>query len=312
MQTSKKVPTLYHALIPILVLITLLSINVVVLGNDAISGANQIALLLASGIAGIIAFRCGFTWEEIEGSIIKSISSAMGAMLILLAIGSLSGTWLLSGIVPSMIYYGLKILNPTIFLFAACVVCCIVSLATGSSWSTVATVGIALLGIGKAMDIHEGVIAGAIISGGYFGDKMSPLSDTTNLAPAMAGTDLFTHIKYMMYTTIPTLIITLIIFFVWGFTLDTTDTGTDSSAVLTAIESRFNLSPFLFIVPLLVIVMIVKKVPALPALLVGALLGGIAAIIFQPGLIQTVSNIEGNFLKASFIAVMNAMTTLQL
>lgn len=157
MQTSKKVPTLYHALIPILVLITLLSINVVVLGNDAISGANQIALLLASGIAGIIAFRCGFTWEEIEGSIIKSISSAMGAMLILLAIGSLSGTWLLSGIVPSMIYYGLKILNPTIFLFAACVVCCIVSLATGSSWSTVATVGIALLGIGKAMDIHEGV-----------------------------------------------------------------------------------------------------------------------------------------------------------
>ena len=233
----------------------------------------------------------------------------MGAMLILLAIGSLSGTWLLSGIVPSMIYYGLKILNPTIFLFAACVVCCIVSLATGSSWSTVATVGIALLGIGKAMDIHEGVIAGAIISGGYFGDKMSPLSDTTNLAPAMAGTDLFTHIKYMMYTTIPTLIITLIIFFVWGFTLDTTDTGTDSSAVLTAIESRFNLSPFLFIVPLLVIVMIVKKVPALPALLVGALLGGIAAIIFQPGLIQTVSNIEGNFLKASFIAVMNAMTT---
>lgn len=309
MQTSKKVPTLYHALIPILVLITLLSINVVVLGNDAISGANQIALLLASGIAGIIAFRCGFTWEEIEGSIIKSISSAMGAMLILLAIGSLSGTWLLSGIVPSMIYYGLKILNPTIFLFAACVVCCIVSLATGSSWSTVATVGIALLGIGKAMDIHEGVIAGAIISGAYFGDKMSPLSDTTNLAPAMAGTDLFTHIKYMMYTTIPTLIITLIIFFVWGFTLNTTDTGTDSSAVLTAIESRFNLSPFLFIVPLLVIVMIVKKVPALPALLVGALLGGIAAIIFQPGLIQTVSNIEGNFLKASFIAVMNAMTT---
>ena len=309
MQTSKKVPTLYHALIPILVLITLLSINVVVLGNDAISGANQIALLLASGIAGIIAFRCGFTWEEIEGSIIKSISSAMGAMLILLAIGSLSGTWLLSGIVPSMIYYGLKILNPTIFLFAACVVCCIVSLATGSSWSTVATVGIALLGIGKAMDIHEGVIAGAIISGGYFGDKMSPLSDTTNLAPAMAGTDLFTHIKYMMYTTIPTLIITLIIFFVWGFTLDTTDTGTDSSAVLTAIESRFNLSPFLFIVPLLVIVMIVKKVPVFPALLVGALLGGIAAIIFQPGLIQTVSNIEGNFLKASFIAVMNAMTT---
>lgn len=233
----------------------------------------------------------------------------MAAMLILLTIGSLAGTWLLSGIVPSMIYYGLKILNPTIFLFAACIVCSIVSLATGSSWSTVATVGIALLGIGKAMDIHEGVIAGAIISGAYFGDKMSPLSDTTNLAPAMAGTDLFTHIRYMMYTTFPTLAITLIIFFIWGFTLDTSGAATDSSAVLKAIESRFNLSPFLFIVPVLVIVMIVKKVPALPALLVGALLGGIAAIIFQPDLVVEISKVDGNFMKASFIAVMNAMTT---
>ncbi|HRG09583.1 MAG TPA: Na+/H+ antiporter NhaC, partial [Cyclobacteriaceae bacterium] len=304
-----KKPSLLQALIPIAVLIALLTLNVIVLGNDAIAGANQIALLLASGVAGIIAFRCGFTWEEIEGSIVKSISSAMGAMLILLAIGSLAGTWLLSGIVPSMIYYGLKILNPTIFLLAACVVCAIVSVATGSSWSTVATVGIALLGIGKAMDIHEGVIAGAIISGAYFGDKMSPLSDTTNLAPAMAGTDLFTHIRYMMYTTFPTLAITLIIFFVWGFTLDTSGAATDSSAVLTAIESRFNLSPFLFIVPVLVIVMIVKKVPALPALLVGALLGGIAAIIFQPDLIVEISKVDENFAKAAFIAVMNSMTT---
>lgn len=304
-----KKPSFLQALIPIAVLIALLTLNVIVLGNDAIAGANQIALLLASGVAGIIAFRCGFTWEEIEGSIVKSISSAMGAMLILLAIGSLAGTWLLSGIVPSMIYYGLKILNPTIFLLAACVVCAIVSVATGSSWSTVATVGIALLGIGKAMDIHEGVIAGAIISGAYFGDKMSPLSDTTNLAPAMAGTDLFTHIRYMMYTTFPTLAITLIIFFVWGFTLDTSGAATDSSAVLTAIESRFNLSPFLFIVPVLVIVMIVKKVPALPALLVGALLGGIAAIIFQPDLIVEISKVDENFAKAAFIAVMNSMTT---
>ena len=230
-------------------------------------------------------------------------------MLILLTIGSLSGTWLLSGIVPSMIYYGLKILNPTIFLFAACVVCAIVSLATGSSWSTVATVGIALLGIGKAMDIHEGVIAGAIISGAYFGDKMSPLSDTTNLAPAMAGTDLFTHIRYMVLTTTPTLIITLLIFFVWGFTLDTSTASTDSSAVLLALEDKFNLNPLLFIVPVLVIIMIVKKVPALPALLVGALLGGIAAVIFQPQIIEQVTQIEGNYLKASFVAVMNAMTT---
>lgn len=309
MQVTKKQPTLLHAFIPILILILLLTINVVVLGSDAISGANQIALLLASGIAGIISYRLGYTWHEIEGSIVKSISSAMAAMLILLTIGSLSGTWLLSGIVPSMIYYGLKILNPTIFLFAACVVCCIVSIATGSSWSTVATVGIALLGIGKALDIHEGVIAGAIISGSYFGDKMSPLSDTTNLAPAMAGTDLFTHIRYMALTTTPSLIITLVIFFVWGFTLDTSSASADSSAVLKALEDKFNLSPLLFIVPVLVIVMIVKKVPALPALLVGALLGGIAAIIFQPQIIEQVTQIEGNYLKASFVAVMNAMTT---
>jgi len=309
MELSKKQPTLLLALIPIAILISLLTINVIVLGPDAISGANQIALLLAAGVAGIISFRLGYTWHEIEGSIVRSISSAMAAMLILLAIGSLSGTWLLSGIVPSMIYYGLKILNPTIFLFAACVVSGIVSLATGSSWSTVATVGIALLGIGKAMDIPEGVIAGAIISGAYFGDKMSPLSDTTNLAPAMAGTDLFTHIKYMVYTTVPTLVITLIIFFVWGFVLDTAEVAADSSAVLLALEDKFNLNPLLFIVPVLVIVMIVKKVPALPALLVGALLGGMAAIIFQPQIIEQISNIEGNYVKASFVAVMNAMTT---
>ncbi len=208
MTIEKRQASILLALIPIFFLILLLTINVMVLGSDAISGANQIALLLASGLAGIISFRLGNTWQEIEHSMVKSISSAMAAMLILLAIGSLSGTWLLSGIVPSMIYYGLKILNPTIFLLAACIVCAIVSIATGSSWSTVATVGIALLGIGKALNIHEGVIAGAIISGAYFGDKMSPLSDTTNLAPAMAGTDLFTHIRYMMYTTLPTLMIT--------------------------------------------------------------------------------------------------------
>lgn len=309
MTPTQKPPTLWHALIPILALIILLTINVVVFGSDAIGGANQIALLLAAGVAGIIAFSLGYTWKQIEASIVRSISSAMAAMLILLAIGSLSGTWLLSGIVPAMIYYGLKILNPTFFLFAACVVCCIVSLATGSSWSTIATVGVALLGIGKALDIHEGVIAGAIISGAYFGDKMSPLSDTTNLAPAMAGTDLFTHIRYMMFTTIPTLAITLIIFFIWGFTFNNTSAQTDSNAVLLAIEKSFNLNPLLFLVPVMVILMIVKQVPALPALLIGALLGGLFAIIFQPQVIETIAGIKQNYLKASFMAVMKAMTT---
>ena len=309
MTLAKKKPSLLQALTPIAFLIAFLTINVMVFGSDAITGANQIALLLAAAVAGLISFSLGYTWDEIEKSIVKSISSAMAAMLILLAIGSLSGTWLLSGIVPAMIYYGLKILNPTIFLFAACVVCAIVSVATGSSWSTVATVGIALLGIGKALEIHEGIIAGAIISGAYFGDKMSPLSDTTNLAPAMAGTDLFTHIRYMVLTTAPTLTITLLIFFIWGFTLDTPAVATDNNSVLTAIENSFNLNPLLFVVPVLVIFMIVKKVPALPALLVGALLGGLFAVIFQPQVIEKISGLEGNYLKASFLAVMKAMTS---
>ena len=304
--TEIKRPSLVQAFIPIAALIALLTINVFIFGTAATDGPNQIALLMAASVAGIISWRLGNSWEKIESSIVKSISSAMAAMLILLVIGSLSGTWLLSGIVPAMIYYGLKILNPTIFLFAACVVCCIVSLATGSSWSTVATVGIALLGIGKTLGIHEGVIAGSIISGAYFGDKMSPLSDTTNLAPAMAGSDLFTHIRYMMLTTVPTLIITLLIFFVWGFTIDASG-STDTNQVLAAIDQAFNLNPLLFIVPALVLFMIVKKVPAIPALLVGSILGGVFAIIFQPQIIAQISGITNDPVKSSFVAVMKAL-----
>lgn len=306
---QRKQPTLLLSFIPILVLTALLAINVIIYGADATAGPNQIALLLGAAVAALVAFRLGYTWDEIEHSIVKSISSAMGAILILLVIGSLSGTWLLSGIVPAMIYYGLKILNPTIFLFAACVVCCIVSVATGSSWGTVATVGIALLGIGQALGINVGLVGGAIISGAYFGDKISPLSDTTNLAPAMAGTDLFTHIRYMMITTIPSIVITLLIFLVWGFTLDTTVSAAGDEVVLQSIENAFNLNPLLFIVPALVIFLIVKKVPATPALLVGTLLGGVFAIIFQPHVITQVSGIQDDFLKASFLAVMNAMST---
>ncbi len=304
--TKPSRPTLLHAFIPIVTLIILLAINVIVFGSGATDGPNQIALVLAASVAGIVSWRLGHSWEEIEISIVKSISSAMGAMLILLVIGSLSGAWLLSGIVPAMIYYGLKIMNPTFFLFAACIVCCIVSLATGSSWSTIATVGIALLGIGKTLGIHEGVIAGALISGAYFGDKMSPLSDTTNLAPAMAGTDLFTHIRYMVITTVPTLTITLIIFFVWGFTLDTAGV-VNTDAVLTSIDNAFNLNPILFLVPALVLFMIVRKVPAIPALLVGSILGGIFAIIFQPQIIAQVSGITDDPVKSSFVAVMKSL-----
>ncbi|MEJ2004244.1 MAG: Na+/H+ antiporter NhaC family protein, partial [Cyclobacteriaceae bacterium] len=216
MEFAHKKPTLFYSLIPIFFLIIILFTNVQYFGEDASYGPNQMGLIFAATLAGVMSLRLGYTFDELLSGIVKSISSAMGAILILLMIGSLAGTWMLSGVVPAMIYYGLDVLNPTIFLVAATVVSSIVSIATGSSWSTTATVGIALMGIGQAMGIGSGLVAGAVISGAYFGDKMSPLSDTTNLAPAMAGTDLFTHIRYMARTTVPSISIALGIFLIWG------------------------------------------------------------------------------------------------
>jgi NhaC family Na+:H+ antiporter len=305
--SSIRRPSILEALIPIIILVMLLSANVSIWGDDTLAGSNQIALLLAGAVAAGVAFRLGMSWDDMLKVVVNNIASTMGAILILLLIGSLAGTWLLSGIVPAMIYYGLKILNPTVFLAAACIVSAIVSLATGSSWSTIATVGIALLGIGTALGIGEGLVAGAIISGAYFGDKMSPLSDTTNLAPAMAGTDLITHIKYMALTTVPSISITLIIFIVLGFTNVENNSGADVTAILTALDSAFYISPVLFIVPALVIFMIVKKIPALPALLAGALLGGVFAIIFQPEVVNSVSGVKDDFIKSSYMAVMQSM-----
>jgi NhaC family Na+:H+ antiporter len=231
----------------------------------------------------------------------------MPSILILLLIGSLAGTWMISGVVPVMIYYGLDIISPKLFLFTAVVVSAIVSVATGSSWSTIATIGVALLGIGKAIGLSEAVVAGAIISGAYFGDKMSPLSDTTNLAPAMAGTDLFTHIRYMVYTTVPSLIITLIIFIFIGFNSDFSTAMANVGTVKTAIEGTFNTSPLLFLVPVILLTIIILKVPPLPALLAGTLMGGIFAIIFQPAIIKDVAGIAENYTKASYISVMQSM-----
>jgi Na+:H+ antiporter, NhaC family len=307
MINNSKTPSLLEAFLPIVFLVSLLGINVLLYGGDSSYGANQIALLMSAAVATIIALRLGFKWETLQDGIVNSISSSMSAILILLMIGALAGTWLLSGIVPAMIYYGLKILNPAIFLFATCLVCCIVSLATGSSWSTVATVGIALLGIGKALGFNEAMVAGAIISGAYFGDKMSPLSDTTNLAPAVAGTDLFTHIRYMMFTTIPSITITILIFLAIGFFRDNDASLEHVQPVLSAIESKFNIGWWLFIVPALVIVLIVKKMPALPALFIGTLLGALMAVIAQPQIVNQVSGINGNYLKSAYVGVHNAM-----
>ena len=310
MQNKPRKPTLFQALIPVIFLTALISINVFVFGDDSLSGSNQIVLILSASVAAIVAVSLGHKWLDLRAGIVKSIGSAMTAILILLMIGSLAGTWLLGGIVPAMIYYGLQILNPTIFLFAACIVSAIVSLATGSSWSTVATLGIALLGIGRALGLPEGMIGGAIISGAYFGDKMSPLSDTTNLAPAMAGTDLFTHIKYMAWTTIPSISISLIIFLFLGFHKGRTSELTDIEPVLNALSSTFTINPMLFLVPALVIFLIIRKVPALPALFAGTIAGAVAALIFQPQIIEQVSGIRGSaFHLASYIAIMKSMYT---
>ncbi len=306
MSYKYKKPTLLQAFIPILFLIVALFYNVLVFGDGALDGSNQIILILSGGVAALVAFQLGMKWEDIEKGIVKTISSAMASIIILLLIGSLAGTWLLSGVVPAMIYYGLQILNPTIFLFAACIVCSIVSIATGSSWTTAATVGIALMGIGKALGIHDGMIAGAVLSGAYFGDKMSPLSDTTNLAPAMAGTDLFTHIRYMAITTIPSISIALVLFLVLGFTNGGSGEVTETGAILTAIKGQFNINGWLFLVPITVVFLIVKKVPAIPAILIGALLGGVFALIFQPEVVKSVASIEGNSFKMMFVGVMKS------
>ena len=308
MNSIPKVPKVLDALVPLVFLVVFLIISLIVFRDNGLEGPNQIVLILSSAIAGLVAvFRLGYSWETLQEGVVKSISSAMSSILILFLIGALAGTWLLSGIVPAMIYYGLMVLSPTIFLFAACFISAIVSTATGSSWTTVATVGVALLGIGKVLGFEEGIIAGAIISGAYFGDKMSPLSDTTNLAPAMAGTDLFTHIRHMAKTTTPTMIITLILFLVIGFNYETEGNVADAQLFSKVIASTFNITPWLFVVPLLVIAMIVRKVPALPALLVGALLGGVFALIFQPEIITRIVGENGPFYYIGFKGVMMAL-----
>ena len=307
MNYSYKKPSLLQAFIPIIFLIIALFINVRIFGDASLDGSNQMILIFSAGIAALVALRLKMPWNDIQNGIVKSISSAMASIIILLLIGSLAGTWLLSGIVPAMIYYGLQILNPTIFLFAACIVCSVVSIATGSSWTTAATVGIALIGIGKALGLDEGMVAGAVLSGAYFGDKMSPLSDTTNLAPAMAGTDLFTHIRYMAYTTVPSISIALVVFLIFGFTSGAEGTVGQTDEILTAISSKFHISGWLFIVPVLVVVLIIKKMPAIPAILIGALLGALFALVFQPEMVRTVADWDGSTSAQTFVGIMKSM-----
>ncbi|WP_378187610.1 Na+/H+ antiporter NhaC [Aquimarina sp. W85] len=300
--------SIWEAVLPIILLVGMLFYNVAfAFGDDALSGSNQFILLLGAAVAAIVGFLNKVSYGSMMEEIAKNIKSTSSALLILLMVGSLAGTWLISGIIPTMIYYGLQILNPTIFLSACVVICAIISIATGSSWTTSATVGIALIGIGDTLGISLGMTAGAVISGAYFGDKMSPLSDTTNLAPAMAGADLFTHIKYMMYTTVPTIIITLIVFTIIGFTITTTG-APEISGQLAAINEAFTITPWLFLVPAIVIILIIKKTPPLIALLAGTLLGAVAAIIAQPDIVMNIAGSNVLDFNSAYIGVMKAIT----
>lgn len=283
-------PSLLVSLLPVSILIILLIGSVIIFKDNATSGASQVALMLGGFFAAVIAFLHGSHWDDMEKQILHSIGIVAQAILILILVGSLIGTWILAGVVPSLIVWGLEILSPKIFLFAASIISAIISLATGSSWSTVGTMGLALIGIGNTLGIHPGLSAGAIISGAYFGDKMSPFSETTNLASSMVKTDLFVHIKHMTYTTIPGMIIALTLYLIIGFTQDIQSYDpTKINNVISIIKQNFNIS-FWMLVPILILFgLIIKKMSAIPALIIGSITGGIFAIIFQPEAIATFS-----------------------
>ncbi|SHH29852.1 Na+/H+ antiporter NhaC [Tepidibacter thalassicus] len=287
MSKVKRKANLLEALIPIFCLILFLGISVFVY-----KASPHIPLICGAIIAALMAnLRLGYSWNELEEGILKTINMAMQAILILMIVGTIIGTWILSGVVPTMIFYGLKILSPGIFLIATCLICAIVALATGSSWTTAGTVGIALLGVGQGLGIPNYIVAGAIISGAYFGDKMSPLSDTTNLAPAMAGSNLFDHVKHMLFTTAPSLIISLILYGFIGAKYSGKNLDPASiNQILETLSSNFNINPLLFIPPLLVITIVILKVPAIPGLITGSILGGLFAFIFQKSSLGDIIN----------------------
>ncbi|MFT4804133.1 MAG: NhaC family Na+:H+ antiporter [Psychroserpens sp.] len=280
----------FEALIPVIILMGMLAYNIFFVDDQEWFGSytNQIILLLGGIVSAIVGFFNKVSLGLMLREIWENLRSVFVPIMILFLVGALAGTWLVSGVIPAMVYYGLQVLSPEIFLPASVIIAAVISIATGSSWTTSATVGIALVGIGTALGINPGMIAGAVISGAYFGDKMSPLSDTTNLAPAMAGTDLFTHIKYMAYTTVPTIIVTLIVFAIISATIDTTGNA-DISQILETIDATFNITPWLFAVPVAVVGLILLKTKPLVALGTGVILAIIFAVIFQPNVLENVT-----------------------
>ena len=285
-----KEPSLLDALIPVVSLVLMLSLSVYLFGSDSSSGPNQIVLTLGAAIAAIVAIQNGHKWSALLEAIVQGIGTAMGAVLILLAVGALIGTWLMAGTVPALIYYGLELLNPQFFYVATCLICAIGALATGSSWTVAGTLGVALIGVGLGLGLSPAITAGAIISGAYFGDKMSPLSDTTNLAPAVVSTDVFTHIQHMAWTTAPSFTAALILFTVIGLGGDANSDTEALNALGSTLQAAFNITPLALIPLIVVFIMAFRKVPPLPTILFGALLGGFAAMILQPDVVLAFAN----------------------
>lgn len=285
----KKFPSPLVSLIPIAALIVLLFFTISTFGSDALTGASQVSLLVATALCVFIGmWRYGIPWKDFEKAITNNIAGVSSALIILLIIGALSAVWMVSGVVPTLIYYGVQIIHPRFFLLCTCIICAVVSVMTGSSWTTIATIGIALMGIGKAQGFEEGWIAGAIISGAYFGDKVSPLSDTTILASSVTDTPLFTHIRYMLFTTVPSLIITLLLFTGMGFTHEAANM--DSITLFTAaLDAKFHITPWLLIVPIVTGILIARKVPSIVTLFISTALTVVFMLIFQPGLLYEVA-----------------------
>ncbi|MDR1402223.1 MAG: Na+/H+ antiporter NhaC [Tannerellaceae bacterium] len=295
-----KIPSPVLSLVPVLVLAGLFFITIKIFGGEALEGGSQIVLLTATAVSCTIAIGyCKVKWKTIEMAITHNIAGIAVALFILLLIGALSGSWIISGIVPTLIYYGMQIIHPSFFLASTCIICSIVSVMTGSSWTTIATIGIALLGIGQAQGFPDAWIAGAIISGAYFGDKVSPLSDTTILASSVTDVPLFTHIRYMMVTTIPSIVITIVIFTMAGFSHEPATTG-QIATYSASLKETFNLSPWLLIVPAVTAILIAKKAPSVITLFLAAALAGIFALFFQPDILQEIAGTEAQGAPAKF------------
>ena len=291
-------------IIPFLVLIILISCCVAVFGNATLDGASQVSLLVASGVSVLVGhFSKRLKWENLEKEITDKIASCTPAIIILLLIGAIGGTLMVSGIVPTMIYYGMQIIRPEVFLVTSSLLCAFVSMMIGSSWTTVATIGVALMGIGKAHGFDDGWIAGSIITGAYFGDKLSPLSDTTVLASSVSGTPLFTHIRYMLFTTVPTFCISLSVFFIAGFTMDISGHG-NVMEFMEGLQNTFLISPWLLIVPVLTGVMIARRWPSMVVLFLAILFAAVVALLFQADLIHRVANVGGQGLLSSYKGLM--------